>query len=152
MKAYIPANTGVVLQNPQNAYTPRFLETTETVAEISGNILQPCLEENGMANDQTSYLTLGRDKELLAQGQTVIGFYIYTGSTIVCNTAYMNYGDAGAKKVVLSFGDDTPTAIKGVKEKIGPSQQNMIFDLQGRRVLSPKKGNCYVINGKKVIY
>ena len=152
---YIPASTGVVLQSPA-IVTPvnivRFLETTAAVDAISGNKLQPCLSEGGMTNDKTSYLTLGRDKELLAQGQTVIGFYIYTGSTIAGNTAYMNYGDAGAKKVVLSFGDDTPTSINTTTEGISQSQQNMIFDLQGRRVMSPKKGNCYVINGKKVIY
>jgi hypothetical protein len=52
----------------------------------------------------------------LAQGQTVIGFFINTGSTIACNIAYMNYGDTGSKKVTLSFGDDTPTAIMPTTE------------------------------------
>jgi hypothetical protein len=150
VSAYIPANTGVVLQNPV-AYTPRFLETTETVAPITGNKLQPCLTDGGQANDYTSYLTLGPDKELLAQGQTVIGFYLYTGAKIACNTAYMNYSDAGAKKMILSFGDDTPTSIKGVTEDASGSQQNAVYDLQGRRVENPQKG-IYIVNGKKVLY
>ena len=149
--SYIPANTGVVLQNPVDAYTPRFLETTETVASITGNKLQPCLTDGGLANDYTSYLTLGPDKELLAQGQTVIGFYLYTGAKIACNTAYMNYSDAGAKKMILSFGDDTPTSIKGVTEDASESRQNVVYDLQGRRVQNPQKG-IYIVNGKKVLY
>jgi hypothetical protein len=151
VSSYIPANTGVVLQNPSEAYTPRFLETTEDVAAIANNKLKPCLDANGITNDQKSYLTLGRDQELLEQGQTVIGFYIYTGEKIACNTAYMSYGDAGAKKVTLYFGNETPTSINGVKEEIGQTQQNMIFDLQGRRVTNPKKG-IYIVNGKKVLY
>ena len=37
---------------------------------------------------------------------------------------------------------------------IGSDQENsdLIFDLQGRRVLNPVKGNLYIINGKKVVY
>ena len=37
---------------------------------------------------------------------------------------------------------------------IGSDQDNsdLIFDLQGRRVLKPVKGNLYIINGKKVVY
>ena len=27
-----------------------------------------------------------------------------------------------------------------------------IYDLQGRRVLEPQKGNIYIINGKKVVF
>ena len=149
-KAYIPASTGVVLKS-QEAYTPRFLETTETVAPNTTNKLQPCLTDGGLANDYTSYLTLGRDKELLAQGQTVVGFYLYTGTTIARNTAYMLYSDAGAKKMILSFGDDTPTAIKGVTEAASQSRQNAVYDLQGRRVQNPQKG-IYIVNGKKVLY
>jgi hypothetical protein len=29
---------------------------------------------------------------------------------------------------------------------------NRIYDLQGRRVLDPQKGNLYIINGKKVVF
>jgi hypothetical protein len=147
---YIPANTGVVLQNPTKAYTPRFLETTATVAPISGNKLQPCLKDGGLTNDFVSYLTLGRDKQLLAQGQTVVGFYLYTGSTIARNTAYMLYSDANAKSVTISSGDDA-TAINGITTTDGTSQQKVIYDLQGRRVTTPQKG-IYIVNGKKILY
>ena len=148
-KAYIPAKTGVVLKSNSNAYIPRFFETTENVTSVADK-LQPCIEDGGLPNDYTSYLTLGPDKEMLAQGLTVLGFYLYTGATIARNTAYMKITDAGAKKMTLTF-DENTTSIKGVEE-IDQSQQNMVFDLQGRRVMNPRKGNCYIINGKKVIY
>jgi hypothetical protein len=152
VSSYIPANTGVILQNPQEAYTPRFLETTETVNPITGNKLQPCLDTSGQPNDKTSYLTLGRDKELLEKGQTVIGFYLYTGEMIACNTAYMLYSDAGAKSVTFSFDDDTPTSINVVSSETTLSDnKDVIYDLQGRRVTSPQKG-IYIVNGKKVLY
>lgn len=147
VSAYIPANTGVVLQNPANAYTPRFLETTETVDAITDNKLKPCLDEGGMVNDDASYLTLGRDNQLLAKGQTVIGFYIYKGEKIACNTAYMLYSDAGSKSVTLSF--DDATSINN--PVVNSTKDDAVYDLQGRRVTNPQKG-IYIVNGKKVAY
>jgi hypothetical protein len=147
VKAYIPASTGVVLQNTAS-YIPRFLETTVSVSAIADNKLKPCLDEGGLTNDYTSYLTLGRDKELLAQGQTVIGFYLYTGETIACNTAYMLYSDAGVKSVTLSF-DDAATSINNPAVN-NNTQNDEIYDLQGRRVTNPQKG-LYIVNGKKVL-
>ena len=43
------------------------------------------------------------------------------------------------------------TLIYDIEESKGHSADR-IFDLQGRRVLSPVKGNLYIINGKKVVY
>lgn len=147
---YLPAGTGVLLEN-FTAYTPRFLETTENVTAITGNKLHACLDEGGLTNDKISYLTFGRDKELLAQGQTVVGFYLYTGSKIACNTAYMLYSDAGAKIVTFSMEENTPTYINGIINESKPSQKKEVYDMQGRKVASPQKG-IYIVNGKKVLY
>lgn len=40
----------------------------------------------------------------------------------------------------------------GIEEVTGDANENVIFDLQGRRILEPQKGELYIINGKKVIY
>ena len=40
----------------------------------------------------------------------------------------------------------------GIEEVTGEANENVIFDLQGRRILEPQKGELYIINGKKVIY
>ena len=51
---------------------------------------------------------------------------------------------------VRLFGVDAETAIDDVEMTY--SDENTIFDLQGRRVQKPVKGNLYIINGKKVVY
>ena len=36
---------------------------------------------------------------------------------------------------------------------VNKSQEgDWIYDLQGRRVYAPKKGNLYIVNGKKVLF
>ena len=47
--------------------------------------------------------------------------------------------------------EDGSTVIYDV-EMDGEQSVDYIFDLQGRRVLEPQKGNLYIINGKKVIF
>ena len=47
--------------------------------------------------------------------------------------------------------EDGTTIIYDV-EMDGDRNADYIFDLQGRRVLEPQKGNLYIINGKKVIF
>ena len=49
----------------------------------------------------------------------------------------------------ISFGDDETTGIQTVNNAI-PVSNDAIYDLQGRKVTSTKKG-IYVVNGKKVI-
>lgn len=57
---------------------------------------------------------------------------------------------AAAKSIrIVVRGEDGTT---GVEEITGENGEDMIFDLQGRRVLEPEKGGLYIINGKKVIY
>ena len=45
--------------------------------------------------------------------------------------------------------DGSATGVEGIYSNEG---SDVIFDLQGRRVLQPQKGGVYIINGKKVVY
>ena len=47
-------------------------------------------------------------------------------------------------------GEEETTGIVGTE--FNTNGEELIFDLQGRRVLEPKKGGIYIINGKKVYY
>lgn len=47
--------------------------------------------------------------------------------------------------------DDFPTAIHNIKINT-PNAQNDIYDLNGRKVVNPQKGQIYIINGKKRIF
>ncbi len=56
---------------------------------------------------------------------------------------------SSAQMSIVVRGEDGTT---GVDEIVGENAEEMIFDLQGRRVLEPQKGGLYIINGKKVIF
>ena len=47
-------------------------------------------------------------------------------------------------------GEDDLTEIDNVP--LNGSSEDVIFDLHGRRVLTPVKGGVYIINGKKVYF
>ena len=55
-------------------------------------------------------------------------------------------GGASSNTLAIDWGDGT-TSIKNMK--VG-SDDNIYYDLQGRRVLYPQKG-VYILNGKKVV-
>ena len=78
-------------------------------------------------------------------------FCLFTGTEIPEHKAYLKKDDVPtateAHELTLVFGDDDATAIKNIK--VG-TEDNVYYDLQGRRVLYPTKG-LYIVNGKKVI-
>lgn len=82
----------------------------------------------------------------LAYQNSVLGFYkVNSGITIPAGKAYLKSAD-GARGF-YGIDDDGTTAIKNMK--VG-KEDNIYYDLQGRRVLYPKKG-LYILNGRKVI-
>jgi hypothetical protein len=87
---------------------------------------------------------------ILARGdQQGIGFYQATpGSTLRAGKAYIQFGGA-VNSLVLRFGGNT-TDIDAVTT-ITPSNDELIYDIYGRRVTEVKKGNIYIKNGKKFI-
>ncbi len=76
-------------------------------------------------------------------------FCLFTDTEIPAHKAYLpaGYVPEGAHELTLVFGDDDATAIKNIK--VG-TEDNVYYDLQGRRVLYPTKG-LYIVNGKKVV-
>ena len=76
-------------------------------------------------------------------------FCLFTGTEIPAHKAYLpaSYVPTEGHELTLVFGDDDATAIKNIK--VG-TEDNVYYDLQGRRVLYPTKG-LYIVNGKKVI-
>ena len=68
--------------------------------------------------------------------------------------AYFQIEESAAQQVRscnLNFGNgnETTTAIKGLGLNAEPQE---IYDLHGRRVTQPKKGELYIIGGKKKVY
>lgn len=65
--------------------------------------------------------------------------------------AYLNMNKVGseAKTVTMSFDDET-TGITDVNAPATESADTPIYDLSGRRISSPQRGQVYIFKGKKV--
>ena len=68
--------------------------------------------------------------------------------TITDNNGAVVTSVASKSVRIVVRGEDGYTGVEGVESENG---EEMIFDLQGRRVLEPEKGGLYIINGKKVM-
>ena len=63
-----------------------------------------------------------------------------------------NTGDIEAKNFQMVFEDNETTGVKGIYDHVGNNAPAVYFDLMGRKVYSPAKGQIYIVNGKKVIF
>ncbi len=132
----VPAGTPIVLKTtePGSAIAVSVAATTD---DVSSNKLK--------AGDGTT--SIGGDGKydyVLKDGL----FYHASEGTVAVGKAYLHLDSnpAGARELNLDFGGDV-TAIKNIK--VG-TEDNVYYDLNGRRVLYPTKG-LYIVNGKKVV-
>ena len=100
-------------------------------------------------NDKTNY------RVLYADATHPIGFYKYSGTNMSSNKAWLDISkfSSGAKTsrtIYLDFDDET-TGINDINAEGQQQQEDVIYDLMGRRVTNPQHG-IYIRNGKKVIY
>lgn len=86
------------------------------------------------------------DGFVLAKKNDVVGFYKWNGGSLTSGKVYLPTSAVSSAREFIGFDGDV-TGINNVKsEKI----VNGIFDLQGRKVVTPSKG-LYIVNGKKVV-
>jgi hypothetical protein len=78
-----------------------------------------------------------------------------TSGKIGLNWYYMfmrHFGDYSAAARVIWLSDGEATAIFGVKENAKVAAENgAMYNLQGVRISAPRKGQLYIMNGKKYI-
>jgi hypothetical protein len=133
----IPAGEGVILVG--NAGQVEMLPATSES--------QATLENNYLIGTGATSVAMQTGDFILARGGQGIGFYQATG-TLRAGKAYIQFGGA-VKSLVLRFGGNT-TDIDAVTTGT-PSNDELIYDIYGRRVTEIKKGNIYIKNGKKFI-
>ena len=81
-----------------------------------------------------------------------VGFYKLSATgTIGINKAYLVYEGSDSSANAHSFFafDDVTTGIE-INKVDGSEANDMVYDLQGRRVANPSNG-IYIVNGKKVV-
>ncbi|MCH5178448.1 MAG: hypothetical protein J1F13_02100 [Prevotellaceae bacterium] len=135
----IPANTGVLLKAAEGSYNFSFPATSSVSAE-EGNVLQPSVGETTV----TPYETY-----VLANGKNGLGFYLLNAEAVPAFKAYINKTDANKAAAYLSFGNSV-TGLVGVESSA--AEADVYYDVQGRKVVAPQKGQLYIVNGKKVLY
>lgn len=92
---------------------------------------------------------------VLGKAELAVGFYPYSssnapgaGAVLPANRAYIDPMDVDPDALPYVIDYDVPTSINGINVdgKNGP-----LYDLSGRRVFNPEKGNIYIKNGQKYI-
>ena len=83
---------------------------------------------------------------VLAKKNDVVGFYKWAGGALSPGKVYVEPSSAAREFIGFNFDEVTDiNEVKNQKETV-----NGIFDLQGRKVVTPSKG-LYIVNGKKVV-
>ncbi|MBR5892282.1 MAG: leucine-rich repeat domain-containing protein [Bacteroidaceae bacterium] len=152
----LPANTGVIVRAEQGTYT--FERSSEAPSAITGNLFRGSVEDVYItpANEARYYV--------LSMKDGVVGMYedALSGGTFKnnANKAYLVLGDKSlgiydeevdtedpgmqlSNKYYFDFGGTT--AIDPVVTEVN---DNIYYDLSGRRVENPTRG-IYIVNGKK---
>ena len=149
----IPKQTGFVLQGPANSTVIYEANVTGTEESVAGNLLI------GTATEQ-QFSATGKRFYILANGDQGMGFYkqgTRYGMSIKLKAhragLRLDESVARAKSIVFDFDaareEAETTGIQNVPTN-GERQDDVVYDLQGRRVTNPTHG-IYIINGKKVI-
>ena len=141
--AYIVANNdreGLTIPNGAT-FT---LDETETLLDepIKSSLLQGTFDDTYAPVG--SYVLQPDGKfHIVAQANTIL---------VGANRAYLNVpsGADNAPVMSMQFGGET-TSIDGITET-QKETDNSLYDLMGRRVTTPQKGQIYIRGGKKVIY
>ena len=141
--AYIVANNNRDGLNIPNGATFT-LDETETLLDepIKSSLLQGTFDDTYAPVG--SYVLQPDGKfHIVAQANTIL---------VGANRAYLNVpsGADNAPVMSMQFGGET-TSIDGITET-QKETDNSLYDLMGRRVTTPQKGQIYIRGGKKVIY
>ena len=137
---YVPAGIGVILKAKKAA--------TVNIRPISGVNDANLISNNSLvAGDGSTNVAAGNFMLAYSSTDEIAKFYAIgaSGFVVPANKAYLPSGSGGVKSLSLSFGDET--ALQEIKTS---ESQTAIYDLQGRRVSTVKKG-LYIVNGKKML-
>ena len=142
----IPAHTGVLICGEPGTYAFKMADT-EGETDVT-NSLMPGYA--GIYEHTDVALESGSTTYVLAVEGSQVGFYKKESAFKVYNNkAYLQVPNApNARSLVIRFGDEETTDIEN--SEITNQNTEIVFDLQGRRVLTPTKG-IYIVNGKKMV-
>ncbi len=149
----IPKQTGFILKGTAGSTVTYHANLTGvTEVDVTGNLLVGTATEQEISGAGYKYYLFGKG----AVGQ---GFYYQTGRDgnsikLPAHRAGLKLSASGpdfapAKELIFNFDDATTTGVNTVQPAV-EKKNDVIYDLQGRRVTNPSRG-IYIVNGKKVV-
>lgn len=151
----IPAGTAVVLKTDAKLTETtdfQFTEVAEAAVVEADNMLKGSDEAATISGEGSKYYMLSLNA---SSEENSVGFYFdkdSNGGTQLKNAAHKAYlvvPESGSSVKGYTFGGDDATGIRCLTVS-ETSDANKIYDLQGRRVVSPENG-IYIVNGKKIV-
>ena len=150
----IPKQTGFILQGAANSTVVYQANVTGTEESVTGNLLIGTATEQEFNASGYKYYIFSNN------GDEGLGFYkpgTRNGASIklAAHRAGLRLPEAiaPAKGFTIDFEsarkESETTGIRDVRPTM-QSRENVIYDLQGRRVTNPGRG-IYIVNGKKVV-
>lgn len=155
----VPANTGVLLKGEASATVS--IPVAESGTDVTENAF--------LVNADGTTFTGDDDYYYFAMIKNSLTFGVFNPNTLAfpANKAYLKVlkssleGPNPASRLMVVFNDGETTGIKSMdnghflNESSGIAERtidNAVYDLQGRRVETPRKGSLYIVNGKKVVF
>ena len=136
----VPANTGLLLNG-----------TTDDIPVYSGTDFDDVSANKMVAgNGETISAVTGKTRYVLADdgGKAMFLYIGATPATVPAGKAYLEIDGAAAR--ALSLDEETTGIGATLNDNVEMINDNVIYDLSGRRVENPTKG-IFIINGKKVV-
>ena len=143
---------GLFLKGEPGRYIVPTLESTD---ENSLNMLVGTLEKTTVnsVSDDGMYLNYKYTK--LTDEVPLMFHQFKDGSSLSAGKAYLQIPEAWvpatAKSISLRFDDGEGTTDIEDTE-LSNQDSAIIYDLMGRKVITPKKGMVYIVNGKKTVF
>ncbi|MCR5271069.1 MAG: hypothetical protein K6D91_08660 [Prevotella sp.] len=137
----VPANTGLLLKG--EAGETYNIPVAASGTDVTGNAFLVNTAGTTFTGDD-NYYYFGLKKNTLT-----FGLFDPASVAIPANKAYLKVSkSAGARELTVLF-DDEATGIEDLTPALSKGE-GVVYDLSGRRVVTPAKG-LYIVNGRKVV-
>ena len=138
----LPSNTPVFLAGTQGAScTVSILLSEPAAISVTNELDGTLLPESPTGNNIYGIAT--------PSGKPTALYKMQSGTTIPCNKAYLVRSQSSVAKLDLDFGGTT-TGIDSLTPNPTTVDSNVLYDLNGRRVLYPTRGIYVTGSGKKI--
>lgn len=144
----VPANEGVIIHADAGTYAVPVAASADALSnnEMVGVTARTLVKKT---TDDTYYNYILQTED----GDPVFNMATEDGAYLPANRAYLHTQyDASASlgRLSIVFDDDQTTTIQGVT--VCNQDKGVYYNLKGQRVENPKKGELYIVGGKKVIF